>query len=206
MRGAISWRDPVHGENWRRIEGIAPPDYIELIDLAVTRTSPQCLTNRRYSVDLSRWYYLMLWRLSLLCHCVPINSSLIYWQGADSDDAEGLPGNVAPGSSTVKMKSTIDFARGAGFGSHLVLGAITSIPRWEHARALESSIADEGAVGCIAKSTASIMRGGISSPKISSLVSRIRPNSGLGVENLSSAYCFTWFGTARCINPMLGKC
>ena len=129
--------------------------YVSLLQSLFKRSPPECLTNRWYSSDIASWFYLLMWRFSILEHALPIDSHLAWWPGMKQEDVDG---DLVPNEVIAKKKSvkTREFARSYDLIRNTAVCCISSIPRWIYARALESKSSDPARKYCVVQAKSAI--------------------------------------------------
>ena len=135
---------PRHSECWPRPEDVGIERFSALLTKLLIRSPPEFLTNRRYSADIASWFYLMQWGLSAFEHFIPGNSRIAWWPGMGESIGQSVEEKEeAELEAKRRTQSTIEFPRSNECGHSLVLAAVTSIPRWNFARSLESKSTGE---------------------------------------------------------------
>ena len=129
---------PSRSERWRLPVGLDEGKIVDFLSTLIVRTPPECLTNRWYSCDIASWFYLLLWKLTALDHFIPLDAKLSWWPGMEDEVDENTTDEEKEQKAHTRTQSTISFVRSLDCGHSLVVGAVTSIPRWSFARALES--------------------------------------------------------------------
>ena len=142
---------PKHNVKWKKAKGVSSESYISLTGQLFKRSPPECLTNRWYSSDIASWFYLLMWRFSILEHAVPLGTYLSWWPGMqDHTRKDDKPDRDKKGKLAKKKSlKTAEFARSEDCVKSFAPCCVSSVPRWVYARALESKSSGDAAKYCI---------------------------------------------------------